>query len=482
MAGMGVNGGEGKPNVIVVLADDFGYGSSNVYGADRRLVRTPHLDRLAREGMRFTDANTPCSVCSPTRYGLVTGRYPWRTREKYGVLYWWATLLPDPAEPTIADLMKGQGYATAQVGKWHLGYGDVYPVDYAQTLSPGPNDLGFDYHLGVPHQHGDIMGVYIENMEVRGLRSRKAFPYSRSAYKSQPFIGLDAPQRVDKDAMGELTEFAIDWIRRNREGPFFLYFCPVAVHQPITPSDFMRGMSHAGPYGDFIQDLDQSVGRLLEALDYLGLAEDTLFVFTSDNGGQIPPEGDLEATEGQAARMGLAINGNLRGDKHTIWEGGTRVPFLVRWPGKVRAGAVSEATINVVDMYATLADLLTGGLPAGGLAPDSYSFLPALLETGQPLARKTMVTQSVAGQLAIRMEGWKYVDDLPPLPLEQYGEEASAMRQQAERFQRALFHLAEDPREERDLIGERPEVAARLKEELDRLRKENSRGGPTLKN
>ena len=468
-----------RPNVIFILADDLGYGSTNAYGADRALVRTPHLDRLASEGMRFTDANAPASVCSPTRYGFVTGRYPFRSRQKYGVLYWWDNLLPDPKEESIAALMKRHGYATAHIGKWHLGYGQTYPLDYTGRLTPGPNDLGFDYHLGVPHQHGDIMGVYVENDRVRGLRSRQLSPYSRSFYQGTPFMGIDAPQRVDKEAMRELTEFATDWIRLKRDERFFLYFAPVAVHHPITPSDALRGTSHCGAYGDFIHDLDWSVGRLLETLDYLNLAEKTLIVFTSDNGGEIPENNNPDFPEIQAVKAGLAINGWLRGDKHTIWEGGTRVPFLARWPGRIPRGSTSEAMINLVDLYATLWDLLSGGRPKpAAVAPDSFSFLPCLSAPVTKSIRRTMVTQDANGMLALRSGDWKYVDNTPPVPLDQYPEKDQAFRKRAAATQPALFDLRADPGEQNDLYHTRTDLVRRLKEELDTIRSDPSARAP----
>jgi arylsulfatase A len=467
------------PNVIFVLADDFGYGSSNAYGADRRLLRTPHLDRLANEGMRFTDASAPASVCSPSRYGFLTGRYPFRSRQKYGVLYWWDNLLLNPAEDSLAGLMKRHGYATAHIGKWHLGYGDTYPVDYTARLSPGPNQVGFDYHLGVPHQHGDIMGVYIENDRVRGLRSRQLSRYSRSFYQATPFMGIDAPQRVDKDAMRELTDFATEWIRQKRDERFFLYFAPVAVHHPITPSDAMRGTSHCGAYGDFIHDLDWSVGRLLETLDYLNLTGKTLVIFTSDNGGEIPENNNEEFPEIQAVKAGLAINGRLRGDKHTIWEGGTRVPFIARWPGRIPCGATCDAMISLVDMYATLWDLLAGSTPKpAALAPDSFSFLPCLTDPAAKPTRRTMVTQDANGMLAIRSGEWKYVDDTPPIPLDQYPEKDLAFRKRAAATKPALFNLQADLEEKTDLYASRPELVQRLKTELDTIRKDPTAQAP----
>ncbi len=213
--------------------------------------------------------------------------------------------------------------------------------EYTGTLKPGPLDLGFDYHFGVPQNHGDKMGVYIENDHIYGIRSDKIQPYSRTFYGPQ-YYGFDAPQRKNIECMEMLTEKTVDWLsRQSNDEPFFLYFAPVAVHHPITPSNYMRGKSDCGPYGDFIQDLDWSVGQIIQTLEYKGLLENSIIIFTSDNGGEIPGNRP-EAPEIQAIQAGLKINGDLRGDKHTIWEGGTRVPFIVSWPGKVKEGSVSD--------------------------------------------------------------------------------------------------------------------------------------------
>lgn len=284
----------GSPNIIFILADDFGYGSVNAYGADPDLVRTPYINRIAEKGMRFTNASTPASICTPTRYGFLTGQYSWRSPLKYGVTHPLGDLLPDPERSTVASWLKERGYHNAAVGKWHLG---------------------FDYHFGVPQNHDDMLGVYIENDQIYGIRSDRVQSYSRSYYGAR-YLGCDAPQRINEEVMEVLTEKSINWLKKqSAETPFFLYFAPVAVHHPSTPSARMRGMSDCGPYGDFIQDLDLSVGRIIETLEYMNLLENTLIIFTSDNGGDIPGSNKPDAPEIQAQNFGLKINGNLRGDK-----------------------------------------------------------------------------------------------------------------------------------------------------------------------
>jgi len=452
-----------RPNIVFILADDFGYSSLNSYGADKDLVRTPNIDRIAQTGMRFTDASTPASICSPTRYGFLTGRYPWRSSLKSGVVNLKDPLLPNPDRVTIADWLKERGYNTAAMGKWHLGYGEGEVGkrnNFTEKWSPGPLDLGFDYHFGVPQNHGDNFGVYIENDHIYGLRSKKVQPYSKSFYGSQ-YMGFDAPQRENKNVMSDLTDKTVEWLKQqSNDKPFFLYFAAVAVHHPITPSDYMRGMSHCGPYGDFIQDLDQSTGRILETLEYMNLMENTIVIFSSDNGGDIPKNA-ANRPENQAIKHGLKINGELRGDKHTIWEGGTRVPFIVSWPGKVKEGAVSNDMINLVDIFATVCEITDGKVPnSKDVAPDSFSFLPSLTQSKKKHQRNSMVTADVGGMHAIRRGNWKYIDNTSPR-----GEKKGKPQ---------LYDLADDPSESLNLYDKKPGIAKQLLDELNGIRKVQS--------
>ena len=456
-------GQKGDPNIVFILADDFGYGSLNSFGADKSLMRTPHIDRIAEKGMRFTNASTPASICTPTRYGFLTGRYPWRSPLKFGVTDPVGALLPDTERETIADWLKARGYNTAAIGKWHLGYGEG-SLDYTKSVSPGPLDLGFDYHFGVPQNHDDKLGIYIENDHIYGLRSDKVQPYSRSYYGDQ-YMGYDAPQRVNIRVMEDLTDKSIEWIKKQTaDAPFFLYFAAVAVHHPITPSDQMRGLSGCGPYGDFIQDLDHSVGRIMETLEYMNLMDNTIVIFTSDNGGEIPGN-KPEAPEIQAIKHGLKINGDLRGDKHTIYEGGTNVPFMISWLGMIEEGSVSENMINLLDIFATVCDITDGELPQSKeIAPDSYSFLQALVQGENEQPRTSMVTADARGMHAIRLGEWKYIDDTPP---ENFPE--SRMNQLKD-FKPQLYKLSDDPGEKHNLYTERPEIVEKLSAELNRIR------------
>ena len=380
------------PNIVIILADDLGYGSLNSYGAQESYIRTPNIDRLAKEGRRFTDANSPSSVCSPTRYGLLTGRYDWRTDAKHGVLNTTDPLHIDTSRSTIASLLKGAGYRTAAIGKWHLGYGKGR-ADFTQPLTPGPLDIGFDYHFAVPQNHGDASGIYVRNREVVGLRSNRRLSVGKSPY-GRDYIGIDAPQRVDENVMDELTKEAVHWLQQqSNDSPFFLYFAPVAIHFPFTPSTETKGTSGCGLYGDWIHELDLSVGRLLDALDQMDVTKDTLVIFTSDNGGVLMTEGDRP--EAEAFRAGLRCNGKWRGRKHSIYEGGFRVPFLVRWPGTVPVGTSCDETINLVDLYATVASVIGQDVPADkAVAEDSFNALPAFL--GHPVEQVIAVIYDLA--------------------------------------------------------------------------------------
>ena len=488
-----------RPNIVVILSDDFGYGSAGCYGADGKLIQTPGIDRLAREGRRFADANTTSSVCSPTRYSVMTGRYCWRTSLKEGVLGVFSPLHIERERLTLASLAKTCGYSTAAVGKWHLGYGDgkgslLFETDFAAELSPGPLDIGFDYHFSVPANHGDITGVFVENRFVYGLRKGK-IPHGMTIPGPDPddenyqltytaddlenargasrILDLDAPRRKNQRVMAVLTDKIIRWIeKQSTDKPFFLYFTPVAVHNPITPDKDLAGKSAAGLYGDWIHELDRSVGKLLDALDRLDVAKDTLVIFSSDNGGVFKPY-NTTSLQTQAYNAGLKVNGDFRGGKHTIWEGGFRVPFLVRWPGHVPAGTVCNDMVSLSDILATMAAVLGRPLPpASEAAEDSYNQLPAFLgQTSKP-ARKDMIVHSADGVFAIRKGPWKWIEGVPAP-----GAKRGALKTRADEHKPQLYNIEDDPAETRDVSADHPDVVAELTALLDRYR----RGGYSRK-
>lgn len=480
-----------RPNIVVILADDYGYGSLGCYGADNKLIQTPALDRLAREGRRFTDANTTSSVCSPTRYSVMTGRYCWRTSLTHEVLGTFSPLHIETNRLTMASLLKAHGYTSAAIGKWHLGYGasDDSPkwrTDYTAELSPGPLDLGFDYHFGVPSNHGDLTGVFVENRFVYGLRSgkipesmKKSVPDSddfkatyeatdmENAKSGVKILDLNAPRRKNERVMKVLTDKATQWIEQQpRDKPFFLYFTPVAVHNPVTPDKDLAGKSAAGLYGDWIHELDRSVGRVLETLDKQGLAKNTLVIFTSDNGGvREPQKADMLQTK--ALNAGLAVNGAWRGGKHHVWEGGFRVPFLVRWPGQAPAGTVCNETISLSDILATTAAIVGEKLPpAQKGAEDSFNILPAIRgeQCVAPL-RPDIIVHSSDGVFAIRKGQWKWIEGIPVEDIK-----PGARKARAEEYRAQLYDLKNDPAETKDVSAAHPDVVKELSGLLERYR------------
>lgn len=441
------------PNIIIILADDLGYGSVGCYGANPDLIRTPNIDRLAREGMRFTDAYATGSVCSPTRYAVVTGRYCWRSSLNSGeVINTFDPLLIELTRPTVASLLKEKGYATAMIGKWHLGYGSAPKVDYTQELKPGPLELGFDYQFAVPQNHNDVTRAFIEDHKVFGLSSTKLTP-------SPGNIGLDAPQREDPKTEGVLADRAVAWLEKQTPGkPFFLHFAPVAVHEKITPSAESSGTSKAGAYGDFIHDLDRSVGRILDTLQRLKIADNTLVFFTSDNGGVLGKPGSAEE---QAAAAGLNINGSLRGGKHDVWEGGFRVPWIVRWPGHIQAGAKSDQVVGAVDFLATLAAVADAPLPPptpDAAGPDSHDFLPVLLGSAKTPIRPHLLLQSSKGVYAIRKGSWKLISTSDGIATK----DGKLRKSPEDPGHPQLFNLKNDPGETRDVSKDHPELVREL--------------------
>jgi arylsulfatase A-like enzyme len=452
------------PNIVVIMADDFGSGSPNCYGSSKDHVRTPNMDLLAKEGMRFTNASTPSSLCSPTRYAFLTGRYAWRGKLKYGVLMPpEGALLIEDELLTLPEYLQQQGYTTAHVGKWHLGYTNMENVEdlSAQPLVPGPRSLGFDYHFAVPNQIDWLPKVYIENESIWGLRSKGRHPYGKSFYKGQAYHGYDAPQRVTTEVTQDLSNAARNWIFKNvretPETPFFLYFAPVAVHHPIAPSEKWRGSSGVGPYGDFIHDLDHSVGEILDALAYSGVLDNTLVIFSSDNGGDFCPE------EQQARELGFLNNGDVRGDKHTIYQGGLKVPFIARWPKMIADGSESDRMINSVDLYATFQEMISGKVMGPKTAAaDSFSFYSTLLgEDSATNERESMVMNDAAGVMAIRMGEWKYIEGKPQMP-------------KRKNLPPELYNLKSDPAEKTNLYKKFPEIVEELQKQLDKIRSEGS--------
>jgi arylsulfatase A len=389
------------PNIVLILADDLGYGDPVCYNSGS-LIATPHIDRLASQGMRFSDAHSPSAVCSPTRYGLLTGRYCWRTRLKRGVLWGYDPLLIEPNRMTLASLLKLWNYVCACIGKWHLGLGNAAKTDYARPLAPGPNAVGFDYFFGIPASLDMEPYLYIENdRPVQAPTGRIAASVARR-HGGNGFwrAGPIAPNFKHQEVLGKLTAKAIEFIhKQSAQKPFFLYLPLSAPHMPWVAAKHFEGKSKVGPYGDLVMEVDDTVGQVMRALEKAKLADNTLVIFTSDNGAFWYPS-DIQQWKHRA-------NANLHGQKADIWEGGHRVPFIARWPGHVSAGTVSHETICLTDLLATFAAIVGQKLPTNA-GEDSYSILPVLMgkKPERPI-REATVLHSGDGTFAIRQGPWR---------------------------------------------------------------------------
>jgi len=383
-----------RPNIVFILADDLGYGDLSCYGALK--VETPKMDSLARDGILFTDAHAPTAVCTPSRYSVLTGRYCWRTALKDDCIFGHDTLLIEEGRMTVASLLKSAGYTTACIGKWHLGFGKDYP-DWNGELKPGPVEVGFDYFFGVPVTNAQAPYVYVENHRVVGLDPRDPIRLGPDSKTNVMYGGAAARYKADELALTH-TRKAVEFIERNKERPFFLYFAPDNVHAPYTPNPRFHATSACGVYCDFIRELDWSVGEVLSALDRAGVADETLVILTSDNGGLYFR---------QAYEMGHRVNADLLGQKTDAWEGGHRVPFLARWPGKIKPGSRSDELICLVDFLATTAAIAEVDLPHNA-GPDSFNVLPALLgnSTQKPVRGGAVILASYNGMLAVREGDW----------------------------------------------------------------------------
>ncbi len=418
----------GLPNIVLIYVDDLGYGDVGCYGATR--VRTPNIDRLAREGLRFTDAHASASTCTPSRYALLTGEYAWRRRGT-SVLPGDAALIIEPGRETLPAMLKRAGYATGIVGKWHLGLG-AGSIAWNGAIKPGPLEIGFDESFIMAATGDRVPCVFIRAHHVVGLDYHDPIRVSYGKpigdeptgaanpelLKLRPSHGHDqtivngisrigsmaggkAARWVDEDMADVYTREAVAFIEKHAAAPFFLEFATHDVHVPRVPHPRFAGTSGCGVRGDVIQELDWCVGQILDALDRLKLVDRTLVLFTSDNG---PVVDDGYADGAVRDLAGHRPAGPLRGGKYSLCEGGTRVPLLVRWPGRVRPG-LSDALVNQVDLLASLASLCGQTLRAGS-APDSFDVLPALLGDSRT-GRDHSVHHS--GRLALREGSWKYI-------------------------------------------------------------------------
>lgn len=471
------------PNIIYILADDLGYGDIGAYNPDSKIA-TPHLDRLAAEGMRFRDAHSPSSVCTPTRYSILTGRYPWRSRKPVGVLRGYSRTLIEPDRATVAKLLKGNGYHTAVVGKWHLGldwalpeskralaqtagYGideEMLPddIDFEGAITGGPHTAGFDYSYVLPASLDMPPYCYVENQTLTELPTDSTAGSSLDSGYTGAFWrpGKKAPSFDFLNVFPSFVSKARQYIDTREPGtPFFLYLPLPAPHTPWLPDAAHRGRSGAGEYGDFVQQVDAAVGELLSALSKKGMAENTLVIFTSDNG--------PFWREAHAAEFGHRAAGPFRGMKADAYEGGHRIPFIARWPGHIAPGAASDATTTLANLMATCADLV-GERSARYSTEDSYSLLPVLTGKAQRVAREVAVVHSASnGALAIRSGDWKLIEGLGSGGFTEPREMAASAGGPAGQ----LYNLADDPGETTNLYQQFPAKVAELSQLLGEIKR-----------
>lgn len=481
------------PNVVYILCDDLGYGDVSCLNRSGK-IPTPHMDRVGREGAIFRDAHSGSSVCTPTRYGIMTGRYCWRTRLQSGVLGGLSPSLIEPGRMTVASYLKTKGYRTAAIGKWHLGMdwkvtgsegvtalgiekaSQVRSVDYSSEVAGGPLAVGFERFFGISASLDMVPYAFIEGRRVSVLpEGDGSFPMYLGRDRGQTRVGPIAKGFDAGDVLPRLVEESVRYIREraadSRDGkPFFLYVPLASPHTPIVPSEEWRGRSGLGAYADFVMQTDDGIGRILKEIDTQGLGKDTLFVVTSDNG--CSPAADIKGLQEQ----GHEPSAQFRGHKADIFDGGHRVPFLVRWTGRVKSGTVVDELVCLTDLLATVADIAGERLPSDA-GEDSVSFLP-LLE-GRKAVREEVVHHSINGSFAIRDRRWKltFCGDSGGWSEPRPGKASKTLPSVQ------LFDMQSDAGEKQSVDAEHPEEVKRLTETMERfIREGRSTLGPSRSN
>ena len=458
-AGAWVQAAQPKPHIVFIMVDDMGYGDAGCYNPQSK-IPTPHIDSLANAGMRFTDAHSPGALCHPSRYGLLTGEHPFRSN----VESWRTRAVIREGQTTIASLLQSHGYRTAMVGKWHLGFDEN---GYDKPLPGGPADRGFDTYFGIRASTDIPPYFYIRGnravappSERIGANSSEGWSPIQGAFWR---AGGIAPGLQLKDVLPRFTDEAVSVIEQHTKSktskPLMLYLAYPAPHTPWLPSPKFRGSSKAGMYGDFLVMVDAMIGRVLKALDKAGMSDNTLLFFTSDNG-PVWYDADVQ-------RLGHDSVGGLRGMKADAWEGGHRMPFIARWPGRIRAGSTSRQTICFTDMLATFAAVADAKLPPNA-GPDSFNILPVLLGK-QPEAkpiRGPIVIPARRGMMSIRSGHWKLITGLGSGGFSK----PSNIKPQPGGPVGQLYHLGNDLAETRNLYHEKPKIVNSLLAKLKKIR------------
>jgi arylsulfatase A-like enzyme len=492
-----------RPNIVYIVADDLGYGDLGSYGARR--LKTPNLDRLAAAGVRFTSGYTPSSTCTPTRYSMFTGEYAWRqSAKRTGILPGDAPLAIEPGRLTLPESLRRAGYRTGAIGKWHLGLGDGRTVvDFNGRIAPGPREVGFDYSHIIPATVDRVPSVWIENHHVVGLDPADPIRVSYEKDLGAEPTGLSRPdlliQRADRQHSGTIingisrigfmsggksarfkdeelattvVKKSVEFLEANRNQPFFLYVGLFEPHVPRVAEPPFVGSSELGVRGEVIQQLDWAAGEVLQALDRLGLAENTLVIFTSDNGPVLFDgyfDGGMENTKDHKPA------GPLRGWKYLVYEAGCRVPLIARWPARLKP-RVTDQIFNLVDLPATLARL-TGATISAAESPDSLDLSAVLLGTTTDNLRDHTVLHGSSGNLAIRVGDWKYIPATGRGPVTNTGgaNPSEARFTDNQIPEPLLFNLRDDPGETKNVTADFPEKAAELRQKLEEIRQGRAR-------
>lgn len=474
-----------SPNIVIILADDLGYGDPQVYNSESK-IPTPNIDRLAKEGILFTDAHTPSSVCTPTRYGLLTGRYAWRTELKKSVLWMWDKPLIAKDRLTFPKMLKTKNYTTACIGKWHLGWrwpsnqgegfmNDTIPIgdyglkgrndlwkkiDFSKDIGGGPLEAGFDYYFGDDVPNFAPYSFFENNKLVK-------IP---NLIKPDNMYGGPGPMAEGwklEEVMPKITNKAVKYIeeKSKEDQPFFLYFALTAPHTPIAPADKFKGTSKAGAYGDFVHEVDWSVGQIMDALKKSGEFENTILVFTSDNGSPQRDGTNMGGATGSVKKYNHDPSRPWKGMKADIWEGGHRVPFIASWPNKIKANTVSNQIICLTDIISTVASIV-GISNTSGDMEDSYDISPILFGKDSPI-REDIIHHSIDGTFAFRKDEWKLIVGkdsggfskglkIEGIPVETDGQ---------------LYNLSKDPFENNNLYTENSNKVKELTELLNQYKK-----------